>query len=200
MQIGTRFLIPIPPPSVLFVTATTAIPYASAIRECWRIAYPDEKPPKVFFIDVSEQRFGIDENYEWILTEEEIEQIDKDNTDRLREIGARFNAFENTAVFDEYKNSGNTILNAQNLLENAGYSDTNYMHGRWGHVNTWSMEDGTKPVIRSGEQGPFGKTVTPYRRLNLNITDESKKLVRDMRKIGRKMGEEILRRQSQNAA
>jgi hypothetical protein len=177
------------PPKILFVTATSAIPYASAIRECWRTAYPDEKSPKVFFVDVNSQRFGPDENSRRFLSDAEVEEINI--TDRLSDLGKRYDAFDNVAVFDEFENLGYTLSNVQKTLEHAGFSNINSMHGRWVHISTWPMSDETKPVIREGEQKAWGKPGTPYRRLKLQVTDESKKLTSDMRKIGRKMGEEI---------
>lgn len=168
------------PPKVLFITATSAIPYAIAMKEAWKTAYPNEKFPKSFFIDVSKRR-------EWrlkegnILNKEEIEQINLQQIEKLRQIGNKYVAFNNAAVFDEFVNFGTTLREVRKQLQEAGFNNVNFMYGWWGHVRS---EEGIiekfRPVIRK------------EKRLSFNISAESQSLVRDMGTIGKEMGKQIL--------
>lgn len=174
------------PPKIIFVTATTAIPYSIAVKEAWRTAYPEEKPPKFYFVDISPEKSGYKKEDLYRIYGPDITSLE---IDRLREIGERNDALENVAVFDEFYNSGETIEKTGELLTQAGYLDVNFLIGRWGHGLVWSMSDETKPVVRNPKL--FGKKGTTYRRLQLQVTDESKRLTGDMREIGRRMGGQI---------
>lgn len=175
------------PPKVILVTATSAIPYAIAIKECLRTAYPSEKPPKFFFVDVSKNRFGIDSENQRILRDEEIEQIDLLQIEKLKMVGEKYDAFGNTAVFDEYKYLGRTLKEVQKQLQKAGFANTNFMHGNWGYQHPEEViTQEIRPVIRKGEEN------APYKPLALQVNAGSKSLAKDMKMIGRKMGDEIL--------
>ncbi len=177
-------------PKVLFATALSAIPYTFAIKECWKTAYPQEKPPKIFFVDVNDQVYGYTRESLNKLYGEDVEVIEAAERERLNQIGHKYQAFEDAAVFDEFTYSGQTIIQVEELLEQVGFSDINFMYGTWGYARSNTLGDETWPVLRRDRKS-IGKSGTPYRRLKINSTKDSKELVRDMKKIGRRMGEEI---------
>lgn len=177
------------PLKVLFVTVTSAIPYAVAIRECWKVAYPEEKPPKFFFIDVGHERFGIDGT----PPEELVRAIDIRQIEKLRQIGQKYNVFDNTAVFDEFRNFGRTIREIQSQLQEAGFTNVNFMIGAWGHP--------LKDVFIPEEDRPLGRKGllfegTSYRPTVFQITKNSINLFKDMKTIGQQMGQQILKHAS----
>lgn len=176
------------PPKIILVTATSAVPYAFAIKESLRTAYPKEELPKFFLIDVSKQRFGDNKRYQRILTDEEIEEIKFEEAVNVRHVGEKYNALENVAVFDEFQNSGATMRKAGVLLDEAGFQNINFMIGHWGQIKTdWGHPVEDRPIRRKGGEN------TPYQPLGFNINTASKKIVEDMKTIGKLMGQEILR-------
>lgn len=176
------------PSKIILVTATSAIPYAIAIKESWRTAYPNEQLPKFFFVDVSKNRFGLNDQSQPVLGSEEIEEIDLAQRGKLQEIAQKYDAFNNTAVFDEYKYQGKTLREVQRQLQLAGFDNVNYMHGNWGYQHPDEViTPQIRPVIRKGEKD------SPYKPLAININEGSKNLVKDMRTIGREMGNTILK-------
>lgn len=189
-------------PKVIFITATSAVPYAISMKEAWIRAYPDEETPKFFLIDVSSQRFGKDAGFKVILTDDDIEEVEAKEALSVRHIGERFHAFENAAVFDEFFNSGTTIKNAAKLLVAAGFTNVNFLVGNWGHFKTdWGIPVRDRPIVRKG--GAFldnwpDRDDPPYKKLILNINASSKQIVRDMKIIGGHMATQILAHKPQS--
>ncbi|KKQ29829.1 MAG: hypothetical protein A3H17_03410 [Candidatus Levybacteria bacterium RIFCSPLOWO2_12_FULL_37_14] len=180
------------PPKLIFATATSSVPYAFAIKECWSQAYPNEAPPNFFIIDVSNRRFGGDNDPALKLSALEARQIEREEINRLKSIGKKYNALDNTAVFDEYTASGQTLRRVNESLELAGFQDINFLHGHWhnsGEDLGPTFPEEIKPIIR--KKGKMWKEL-PFMSLNLQINEGSKKLVEDMKTIGKRMATEIL--------
>lgn len=179
------------PPSIVFVTATTAIPYAFAIKECWRTAFVGENPPRFFILDVSSRRFG-SRFYKFELDAEAavIQANEDEQVRRLQRYGELYKALDNVALFDEFVFSGSSLKRADTILNQAGFRNINFLYGYWGHGRPdASIVDEIKPVIRTR-----GLTENGYRKLILQVNDESKEVVADMKSVGKAMGEEIIRR------
>ena len=96
------------------------------------------------------------------------------------------------AVFDEYTASGQTLRRVNESLELAGFQDINFLHGHWhnsGEDLGPTFPEEIKPIIR--KKGKMWKEL-PFMSLNLQINEGSKKLVEDMKTIGKRMATEIL--------
>ncbi|OGK18921.1 hypothetical protein A3B50_04595 [Candidatus Roizmanbacteria bacterium RIFCSPLOWO2_01_FULL_40_42] len=169
------------PPRVVFVTARSAIPYAYLFKECWRTAYPDERPPKFYSIDVSWKRFSS------LITPSDppAKVVNKELVERLRALGQDYNAFENVAVFDEYSRGHATIPATRKALRSAGFSRINFFHGLW---SDRMIQDFQLPAIRIERPGDTG-----YWRTVKNPDARAARIaIKDMRTIGRLMGEQII--------
>ncbi|MDO8452478.1 MAG: hypothetical protein Q7S79_01875 [bacterium] len=178
------------PPKIIFVTATSAVPYAIAMKECWIATYPTEQPPKFFLIDVSGLRFGINDHSKQILSNEEKQPIIANEIGRLKEIGEKHEAQSNTAVFDETVISGSTIQRASKQLERAGFRDVNFLHGMWGPIRTdWGINSNARAFARK-DRSWIGRI--PYNPLVFNINPESREVISDMKIIGQLMAKQIL--------
>lgn len=173
------------PPKIIFITATSAIPHGFAIKECWRWAYPLEKPPAFIIIDVSTQRFGYTGYYQRILTEEDIELYNAQEVKKLRSHGERLNAFTDSVVFDESTTTRVTLRRAAMLLKQAGFRDISFCAGHWDIYYDPDLFRQEKPVIR------YRDTSFPFRSLVIQNSAAARRFVKDMKKVGRLMAEEI---------
>lgn len=181
------------PPKILFVTATAAIPYAIAIKECWQTAYSRESSPKFFIIDVSRKRSGL-QGSKRILDDQGLRQIDLAQIGKLKQIGEKHGAFSDTAVFDEYVSTGDTLKKVQKQLLEAGFNNVNFMYGNWGHkFSAVPIIEEARPIARKGSNLPLSERETIlYRPLTIQINKDSKDLTNDMKTIGKEMGKQIL--------
>lgn len=181
-----RYVKKVGPPKIVFVTATSAIPYAFSIKEAWKTAY--ECPlPKFFTVDVSDKRVDISQ----LLDRKGLEVVEALDTARLRRLGNLYDSFDKAALFDEYNLTGGTLSRAQDLLEKSGFYDLRVLVGQWGSLNPYTgIKQNMRPVVRadSPAEGSLHKN------LLLNINPESVELVHDMKAVGRAMGEEVIRR------
>ena len=176
------------PPRIVFVTATSAIPYAFSIKEAWKTAY--ECPlPKFFTIDVSDKRIDLSQ----VVSMDELEVVEATDMARLRKLGDLYDAFDKAALFDEYNLTGATLSRAQNLLEKAGFFDLRVLAGQWGSLNPYTgIKQNMRPIVRA--DSPVNGSI--QKNLLLNINPESVELVHDMKAVGRAMGIEIISRRT----
>ncbi len=180
------------PPKVIFITATSSVPYVFAMRTAWCMAF-DEPPPKFFTIDVSRRRFGRNHNSRPRQSRLELTLIEQKDIARLQRLGKLYDAFDESALFDEYNKSGATLSHAQELLENAGYRNLIVMAGIWGSTAPQTaIPESLRPIIRT----QIPKTGPIDRKLVIHVTDQSRAVVADMKAIGIEMGLEIRRRKS----
>lgn len=188
-------------PKILFVTATAAIPYAIAIKECWQTAYSRKSSPKFFPIDVSRKRSGLQGNKR-ILDDQGLMQIDLAQIEKLKQIGEKHGAFNDTAVFDEYVSTGDTLKKVQKQLLEAGFNNVNFMYGNWGHkFSAVPIIEEARPIARKGSNLPLSERETiPYRPLAIQINKDSKDLINDMKAIGKEMGKQILKHTGEHSA
>lgn len=122
---------------------------------------------------------------------EDLKSLEGQDLARLQRIGNLNNAFDKAALFDEYNLTGSTLNKAEDLLEKAGYVDLMVLAGQWGHLNPYTgIRQNMRPIIRTTDPSPE----TGERKLVLNINFHSRRLVSDMKAVGRAMGEEIIRR------
>ncbi len=174
------------PPKIVFVTATSAIPYAFSIKEAWKTAYQCPVP-KFFTIDVSDKRLDIS----LVDNMDDLEVLEVSDAARLKKQGNRYGAFGEAALFDEYNLTGATLSRAQDLLEKSGFYDLRVLAGQWGSLNPYTgITRNMRPVVRA-DSVTAGSI---HKKLLLNINPESTELVHDMKVVGRAMGEEIIRR------
>lgn len=183
------------PPKLILITLTSAIPYAFSLKECWKNAFPDEKLPFFRVVDVSTARFG--HKFEGgtynkiiledrVLSEEQMEVFNIQETDKFKSEGERLAAFTDTAVFDEgVRPNSSTYRKIARILQNAGYTNINYLWGWWGPAYPWILPTEEKPVIRDPDE------YKPYRPTEINNNPQSRSLVADMKKVGRCMAEQI---------
>lgn len=165
------------PPKLMFVPATSAVPYAMAVKECWTEAFPGEKPSPIFLLDVSDKKYQLAQ-----LPAEAMEVIEAKQVDRLRQKGEALDAFSNSAVFDEWTRAGRTALRVADALRAAGFKDINFSVGGWGLH--YPFGENQKPVVRG-----FDKQTQP--KLVVQSTRETRQLVQDFKTLGRKMAQEI---------
>jgi len=170
------------PPILIFITATSAVPYGQAIKECWNVAWPHEKQPIFDLIDVSFKRFGDVQHSK--LSDTQRQDLDKKEIEKLRQEGQRYGAFTKAAVFDEYSNSNNTLKRADELLRRAGFKDVTYCAGQWGLLSPYDRE---RAIVRNENQA------LPFRNLVIQKGQGPQELLMDMKKIGRLMAQEILK-------
>jgi hypothetical protein len=180
------------PPRIIFITATSAVAYAFAIKEAWKVAFTDPVP-KFFTIDVSRKRFSPDfeDGLRPDQTGENLARVEEEDIERLKKLGKKYDAFDNAALFDEFNRTGTTLTRAETLLEKAGFDNLKVMAGQWGHV---VLEEGIpikiRPMIRSTYKEGLVRILMPH------ITPESRDVIYDMKAVGRVMGNEIIRRQA----
>lgn len=172
------------PPKIIFATATSAIPYAFVIKECWINAYPEEKPPAFLIIDVSKKRFGSqDVDQPPILSKKQQQIYDKKEVQKLRRHGKKLKAFVNTTVLDEFSSSGVTLRKAAELLKQAGFYNVNFIAAYW---DQFGFPESEKPIRRHPDIS------LPFRPLLIQNTLWSKNLIQDLKQIGRLMAKEII--------
>lgn len=174
------------PPEIIYVTATTGIIYGISVKTCWKLAWSTERQPSFYVIDVSDRRFGLDhDNFKRILTDEEVQKLEAQEIEKIKILGEKHKAFNNSVVFDEFPNSGTTLKRTAVLLKQAGYSNINFCAGRWGMPYSWIPNDDERPVIRHPNDE------LAYRPIVMNITPVSGQLTKDYFTIGRLMANQI---------
>lgn len=161
------------PPTIIFVAATRAVPAAFALKEFWRTAYPKETTPPFAIFDVSSKRgrgAPMGEKLAWVIQ-------------RLKKTANRFGVIENAAVFDEYMHSGRTLMRAGEHLQAAGFRGVNFMRGRWIRDSVKLSEAPLTREVYLNGVSPDGLC------LMVNGNDATKRLVNDMKTVGRLMVE-----------
>lgn len=161
------------PPKVLFVTATSGIPFGFALKEFWKKMYQDYEPLKFMVINPPGRLTD--------TAKAKAKHIAKE-AERLSIVGKKTDSLGNAAVFDEFKHTGATFLSAQLILMTAGYDNrgVNYLHGEWSSTQAAKIE---RPIIRHAED---------YFSLVINSTVDSRRLIRDMKKVGLMMADQAL--------
>ncbi len=172
------------PPKVIFITATRAVPYAFAIKQFWREAYPDEPAPAFKVIDSSDRRFGPS------ASDEIRHSADEKEVSKLQEVGSKY-GFDNVAVFDEFANSGHTLKTTEALLKRAGFKDVNCIWGRFGDPYAWLLPDDELPIIRENSVQSDYKEL---REVVWNAGQASRALIKDMKMVGHYMAVEARKR------